>query len=370
MKTINSILISGLVLALASCNKENPDKKAQLDELKKQQTEIAAKIKTLESEIALFDTTKKEVKSKMVAIAAVKPQTFEHFIEIQGTVETDRNVVVSAESGGNITRMIAKEGDRVSKGQILAEMDATIIRKGIEEVNTQLELAKTMFEKQEKLWKENIGTEVQYLQAKTGKESLEARKASLNEQLKKTRIVAPIDGYIDISFKKLGEMAGPGMPVFQIVNNTEYKIIGELAESYIGNINVGDEVLINFPDLNKDLRSRISVVGNAINQVNRTFKVEIKLGQVAASIKPHMVAYLKIKDFSKTNAIVAPINTIQSNREQKYVFVANGNKASKKSVQVGETYGNVALIQSGLAVGDNIITTGYSDLVEGQIISF
>ncbi len=369
MKNINKIIVASTVLALA-CSKENPDKKAQLEGLIKQQSEIAAQIKTLQAEIALTDTTKKEVKSKMVAITAIEPQTFSHFIEIQGKVETDRNVIVSAESGGVITKMYAKEGDKVRKGQVLAEIDAILLRKGIDELNTQLELANVLFEKQEKLWKENIGTEVQYLQAKTGKEALEAKKASLNEQLKKAKIVASIDGYLDVSYKKLGEMVGPGMPVFQVINFTEYKVTGELAESYIGNVNVGDEVLVSFPDLKKEFKSKIAVVGSAINNVNRTFKIEINVPPSNATIKPNMIAYLKIKDFSKSNAIVVPINTIQSSRDDRYVYVAEANKAVRKTVLAAETYGNVILITKGLQIGEKLITTGYSDLADGQNITY
>lgn len=369
MKNIHKIIVASTVFALA-CSKENPDKKAQLDALKKQQSEITLQIKNLEAEVALTDTTKKEIKSKMVAVSAIKVQSFSHFIEIQGKVETDRNVIVSAESGGVITKMYAKEGDKVRKGQVLAEIDAILLRKGIDELNTQLELANTIFEKQERLWKENIGTEVQYLQAKTGKEALEAKKSSLNEQLKKAKIVASIDGYLDVSYKKLGELVGPGTPVFQVINFTDYKVTGELAESYVGNVNVGDEVMVSFPDLNKDFKSKIAVVGSAISTVNRTFKVEINMPQVSNNIKPNMIAYLKIKDFVKTNAIVAPINTVQASRNESYVYVAEGNKAVRKTVKTAQTYGNLVLIMSGLAVGDNIITTGYSDLVEGQNITY
>lgn len=369
MKNINKIIVASTIFALA-CSKENPDKKVQLDDLRKKQSEIVAQIKQLEADIALTDTTKKEVKSKMVAISTIQAQTFNHFIEIQGKVETDRNVIVSAESGGVITKMYAKEGDKVRKGKVLAEIDAILIRKGIEELNTQLELANTMFEKQEKLWKENIGTEVQFLQAKTSKEALEAKKSSLNEQLKKAKIVASIDGYMDVAYKKLGEMVGPGTPVFQVINFTDYKVTGELAESYVGSINVGDEVMVSFPDLKKEFKSKISVVGSAISNVNRTFKIEINVPSLNISVKPNMIAYLKVKDFSKNNAIVAPINVVQNSRDDSYVYVAEGNKTVRKTVKVGDTYGNLILINSGLNVGDKIITTGYSDLIEGQIINY
>lgn len=367
-----SILFASLVFLVFSCGKKDPsaDKKAQLETLLKQQVELADQIKTLQKEIEATDTTKKEVKSKMVKVAQLKPQTFSHYVEIQGKVETDKNVVVSSETGGVITNVFVKQGDRVRKGQTLAEVDASIIRKSIEQLKSGLELATTVFEKQERLWKDNVGTEVQFLQAKNTKESLEAQKATLNEQLKKSKIVSPIDGYVDEKFKNVGEMASPGAPAFRVVDYSGFKIVGELAESYLDKVNVGDEVSLSFPDLNKEVKSRIAVIGSAINTVNRTFKIEISMPSLSNQIKPNMIAYLKIKDFSKLNAIVAPINTVQNSRDGQFIYAIENNKATRKPVKVGETYGNDALILSGLKSGDRIVTFGYSDIVEGQNLSF
>lgn len=369
MKNINKIIVASTIFAFA-CSKENPDKKVQLEGLIKKQTELAAQIKTLQAEVDALDTTKKEVKTKMVKVAQLKAQTFNHFVEIQGKVETDKNVIVSAETPGIITNIFVKQGDRVRKGQSLAEIDAALIRKSIDQLKSGLELATTVFEKQERLWKENIGTEVQYLQAKANKESLEAQKATLNEQLKKARVVSPIDGYVDENFRRVGEMASPGAPAFRIVDYSGYKIVGELAETYLDKVNIGDEVLITFPDLNKEVKSKISVVGSAINTINRTFKIEVMLPQLSNQIKPNMISYLKIKDFSKSNAIVAPINTVQSSRDGQFIYAIENNKAVRKPIKVGETYGTDALILSGLKSGDNIVTFGYSDIVEGQALSF
>lgn len=364
------LIYLSLVAILFACSKENLDKKAQLESLLKQQTDVAAQIKLLQVELDANDTTKKVVKAKMVKATLLKTQTFNHYVEIQGKVETDKNVIVSAESPGIITNIFVKQGDRVRKGQTLAEVDASLIRKSIEQLKSGLELATTVFDKQEKLWKENIGTEVQYLQAKSQKESLEAQKATLTEQLKKAKITSPIDGYVDENFKRVGEMASPGLPTFRIVDYSGYKIVGELAEAYLEKISVGDEVLVSFPDLNKEIKSKISVVGSAINTVNRTFKIEIFLPQLSSQIKPNMIAYLKIKDFSIANAIVAPINTVQSSRDGQFIYAIENNKATRKTIKVGETYGTDALILSGLKSGDNIVIFGYSDIVEGQTLSF
>jgi RND family efflux transporter MFP subunit len=368
-----SKLIIATVLFLAACSKQEAptDKKAQLEALKKQSAELASQISTLEAELSK-DTSYKpeEAKYKMVKAQTLAISTFDHFVEIQGKVDTDNNILVSPETAGNFINITVKRGDKVSKGKVLAEVDATLIKKGIEEVETSLELAKTLFEKQEKLYKENVTTEVQYLQAKSQKESLENRIASLKEQLKKTKIVAPIDGYVDELFKKEGEMAVPGMPAMRLVNYQDYKIVGELAESYISKVNEGDEVLISLPDAGKELKAKISAVASSINTTNRTFAFEIKISGTNSEIKPNMIAYLKIKDYSKPKSIVVPVNTVQSSRENQFVYLIENGKATKKVVTVSNTYGTQALVDSGLKDGDVLVTFGYNDLTEGQEVKY
>lgn len=373
INTLTQILIAGALLMAACSKQEQPiNKQAQLDSLRTQQNQIADKIKVLETELALSDTSaaSQNAKMKMVKVDTLKQTTFNHFVEIQGSVVTDNNVMVSAEAGGIIIQSYVKRGDMVSKGKILAEVDATLIRKGIEEIQTSYELSKTMFEKQEKLYKDNVGTEVQYLGAKSQKESLEGRIASLKEQLKKSKIVAPISGYVDEVYKKEGEMAAPGFPAFRIVGLSEFKITGELAESYVSKVNVGDEVQITFPDIDKQVTAKISVVGSSINNISRTFTVEIAIPQGKVNIKPNMIAYLKIKDYSKPKAMVVPINTVQKSATGTYVYLANGNKTERREVKVEYTYGNDALISDGLKAGDKLVTFGYSDLTDDQAIKY
>jgi membrane fusion protein (multidrug efflux system) len=372
INNLTKIVIAATFLAIA-CSKEQPaDKAAQLEALKKQQAEISDKMKAIEDQFAKEGKPVAEnTKLKMVKIDTLKRKTFNHFVEIQGKVDTDNNIGVTPETPGMITKVYVKRGDRVSKGKVLAEVDATLIKKGIDEIQTNYEMAKISFEKQERLYKDNVGTEMQYLQAKSQKESIEGKIASMKEQLKKTRIVAPIDGYVDEVSKKEGEMAAPGMPVFRIVELSEFKITGDLAESYISKVNEGDDVLVSFPDLNKEINAKISVVGSSINNVSRTFSIEIRLPQgKIASIRPNMIAYLKIKDYTKTKAIVVPINTVQKSATGSYVYVVDGNKTKRKVVTVDYTYGNEALIASGLEEGDKLVTFGYSDLTDDQTIKY
>jgi len=358
---------------LVACGKQEGDKKAELETLKTQKAELETKIKALEETIALTDTSKKEniSKAKLVKVDTLQLSTFNHFVEIQGQVDTDQNLIVSPETGGNVTRVNVSRGDKVSKGKVLAEIDATLLKKGIAEIETSYELTKTLFDKQEKLYKDNVGTEVQYLQAKTSKESLEGRIASLREQVKKTKIISPINGYVDEVFKKEGEMAVPGMPAFRIVNNSGYKVRGEIAESYVGKVSLGDEVTVRFPDIDKEVKARISVIGNSINEMNRTFSIEIKLPTFGSEIKPNMIAYLKINDFSKAKSVVVPINTVQKSATGNYVYLASADgKTERRVVTVGNTYGTQALIIDGLKGGEKLITFGYSDLSDGQPIKY
>ncbi|MFN0049242.1 MAG: efflux RND transporter periplasmic adaptor subunit, partial [Cytophagales bacterium] len=366
--------IFAIALALLiACGKQEGDKKAQLETLKTQQAETADKIKALEAEIALTDTAPKAetTKAKLVKVDTIKLSAFNHFVEIQGQVDTDDNIVVTGETPGILVDLKVKTGDKVSKGTVLGEVDATIIRKAIAEVETSYDLVKTIFEKQEKLYKDNVGTEIQYLQAKSNKESLEAKMVSLREQLKKTKITSPINGYVDEVMTKEGEMVSQMRGSFRIVNNSGFKIKGEIAESYVGKVNIGDEVTVRFPDLNKELKAKISVVGSSISEMNRTFALEIKLPAMSSEIKPNMIAYLKINDFTKAKAVVVPINTVQKSATGNYIFVVSDkNTTERRVVTLGNTYGSDALITEGLKSGDKVITFGFSDLVDGQAVKF
>lgn len=367
-------IFTGSIWLLTACGGEqSADKKAQLYELKLKQEQLANQIATLEAEVQATDTAAAKVDSskfKSVAVSVLAPSTYNHYVEIQGKVTTENNIVVSSETAGLIKDIKVKRGDKVKKGQVLAELDNVLIKKSMEELKSGLELATTVYEKQEKLWKDNVGTEIQYLQAKNSKENLELKMAQLQEQLKKTFIKAPIDGVVDDVFKKEGELQSPGMPAFRVLQSSDFKILGELAESYISKINVGDEVEVYYPDLKISTKEKISVVGSSINEVNRTFTVEVKVTKNTSMIKANLIAYLKINDFRQSNALVVPVNTVQSSRDGQYIYVADKGTVVKKTVSVKETYGNTALIASGLSAGDKIITFGYNDLTEGQRIKY
>lgn len=365
------LIFSVLTVLFFSCSQ--PDKKQQLEELKKKQQEIAAQISQLETELVTAGISIGKKESKPVEIITLTPSDFNHFIEIQGTVKADDEVIVPSEMGGTIKKVHVKEGDFVKAGQILAEVDSEILNKSLEEVKSNFELAKTVFERQQRLWDQKVGSEIQYLQAKTNKESLESRIASMEEQILKTKIKSPISGTVEEVPVKVGQMAAPGSPVARVVNFSNVKVVADLAESYSSNVQVGNDVLIYFPDMREEVESKISFTGKYINPVNRTFSIEVPLKSGKIEYRVNMVAVVKINDYKNPEAIAVPVNLIQNSRNGKFVYLVkqNGNDliATKQPVETGLVYNGLAEIKSGLTVGDRIISQGYQVVNEGQSVT-
>lgn len=372
-KMKNSLLILGIAALLASCSSGKPgDKTAELEKLKKQEAELSEKIKSLEKEIGSNDTGIVG-KIKDIAFTAVAERPFKHYVDIQGKVDAEENVNINAQMPGMVSSILVKVGDRVSKGQVLAELDNSSYVAQREALKPSLTLAVTAFEKQQRLWNQKIGSEIQFLQAKTQKESLEKQVSSINEMIDMLRVKSPIDGTIDDVSLRLGQAAAPGAPGIRVVNYSKLKAKADVAESYASKINVGNDVEIVFPDLDKKINAKISFKGRVINTLTRTFGVEAML-QSQEDYHPNMLAILKIVDYTSDKANVVPINTIQNSDEGQYVMlvkVVNGkNIAKKQKVTVGKQYGGMAEITNGLVAGDKLITTGYQDLNDGDNIKF
>jgi membrane fusion protein, multidrug efflux system len=366
---LSVIAIAGV---LAACSAATPDdKKAQLEKLKKQEQEITKQIQQLETEIAQTnpDSTA-TVKSKEVSVTELAPRKFDHYVQTQGSVDAEDNILVSAKSPGVVTSVYVKEGQQVSKGQVLAQIDNSVIIRSIEAQKSQLELAKTVFERQKNLWDQKIGTEVQYLQAKTNKESLEKQLESLNEQNDMMRIKAPISGTVDEVAIKIGENIAPGMPAVRVVNTSDLKLIANVSEAYVTNIRKGNAAVINIPELKKEISAKVTFVGKTIDPLSRTFPVEIKLPS-DGDLRPNMTGVLKVIFHSEPSTIVVPVNVVQEVNKEKIVFVAetNGKQtvARKKVVTVEGVYDNLAQVK-GLKAGDKVITFGYQGLNDGQVI--
>ncbi|MCB9234884.1 MAG: efflux RND transporter periplasmic adaptor subunit [Bacteroidia bacterium] len=366
------------LLFLQACQPPAQDlagKKAELEKLLTQRTEIETQIATLESEIALLDTTAKVMKQTPVKVDSLLPETFRHFVKLQGKIESEGNVMVSPKMAGIVTQVFVKEGDIVSQGKLLATLDAAMVQSALDELQTSLDLANIAFDKQKRLWDQKIGTEMQYLQAKNQKEALEGRMRTTREQLEMTKIYAPLSGNVDKVMLKTGEAAMPGMPAFQIVNQSDIHFSSELSESYVGKIHKGDEVDIFIPTLNDKLKSRITVVGQSIHPVNRTLAIEASLPRNIADLKPNMSGEIVINDKTIEKAITVPLNLLQNTELGTFVFTArqdeSGNWVAHKSkIETGMSYEGKIVASAGLKPGDLLITVGYQDLSEGQLLSF
>jgi len=366
MKNLIYLLLTVSIISACSSD-EFKKKKAELDELKKQETEIKAKIATLEKEVAKLSGGK-SIPPREVGITPVENSEFSHYIEVQAKVEGDDNVTVSSETAGTVASINVKIGDQVSKGTVLAQLDDKVYLKTLEELNLARELANTVYQKQRSLWDQKIGTEIQFLQAKNGVESLDKKIATVREQLAMTKIKSPISGVVDQMDLKLGMMMAPGMPGLRVVNFSNLKIQAEVAEAYVSKVKKNDAVQVQFPDLNKVIDAKVNYSGKVIDPLNRTFKVEVLVSPKEVNLFPNMVAVLKISDYTSKSAFVLPASVIQTTPEGSYVFVSDGKVATKRPVTLGTNYQGKVEILSGLSVGDPVITTGYQDLVDGQAI--
>ncbi|HEY3406279.1 MAG TPA: efflux RND transporter periplasmic adaptor subunit [Ohtaekwangia sp.] len=374
MKSTTYSKLAAIVVAgtLAACSAaSNDDKTSKLNELKTQQAELSKEILKLEEEIAKSTPDSlKTVKAKDVSVTELQVQKFDHYVHTQGSVEAEDNILVSAKTPGVVTAVYVTEGQQVSKGQTLAQIDNSVILRNIEAQKAQLELATAVFDRQKNLWDQKIGTEVQYLQAKTNKESLEKQVAASQEQNEMTRIKAPINGTVDEIAVKVGENIGPGMPAARVVNTSSLKLKANVSEAYVTQIKKGNKVLINVPELKKEITAQVTFVGKTIDPLSRTFAVEVKLPS-DATLRPNMTGEAKVVFHTEPSAIVVPINVVQEVNNEKIVYVAEteGKQtvARKKVVTVDGVYNNQAQV-NGLKAGDKIISFGYQGLNDGQVI--
>ncbi len=367
-------LIAGLSIAVLSCGA--PDKQKQLEELKAKQDKITQQIKEIENELSGTESYIPPDNSPQVVVSEIQPSEFKHFVEVQGRIDAEENTQVNAQTPGIVKAIYVKEGSNVSKGQVMADLDTQVLKKSMEEVQTQLDLANNLYEKQKNLWDKKIGTEVQYLTARSNKESLEQRLASMQEQIDLAKYVSPITGTVDNIPFKVGQMVSPGVPgtAIRVINLAKIKAVAEVSEAYAAVINMGNEVLINFPDYGKDIETKISFTSRYIDPTNRTFTVEARLDPSKIAYRANMIAKLRINDYTNPNALVVPVNLVQNSLNGHFVYVAEQkgekNIAVRKTVKPGIAYNGMEEINEGLQPGDKIITTGYIDLKEGETVNF
>lgn len=369
MKTIQTVSISAAIIILAACGggKQSKDARVRaLDSMKKEMSGLQKKIVSLEEEIAKTDTAKKE-KIKTVELQTLSAQIFNNYVDVQGKVDADENVSISAEMPGTVSRVMAKVGDAVTSGQVLAELDSKALQQGLAELQNGLDLAKTMYEKQKSLWDQKIGTELQYLQAKNQKESLEKKMASMQEQVKMTKIISPINGIVDAVDVKVGQATAPGLPAIRVVNMNSLKVKAEVAESHAAKVKTGNDVIIIFPDTHDTVKTKISYSAKVISPLNRTFTVTVNLDNTK-DLHPNQIAIVRIIDYTNPKAFVVPVGTIQHAEEGDFVFTADGTKVKKVKVKVGKTYNGKAEILESLKEGDKLIIKGFQELNEGETI--
>ena len=388
MKNISTLFFLSALTVLVACGgKDNSvaGKKAQLEQLKKDALALNASIAALEKDLTAqgAGTTQQAV---VVTIAPVVAQDFNHFIEIQGKVESESvSFVTPRAGGGQVKAVFVKRGDRVKKGQILLQLDNSLIKQSvaaatqnIETVKAQAALAKSVYEKQKNLWEQNIGSEIQLLTAKTNAEALGSQlKAAMEQlgmakdQLSYTSVRSDVDGVAEEVNVKVGEIF-MGAGHLKVVNTDRLKLTSQVPENYAGKIKVGTDVSLIFPDLNKTMDTKLTVVGNVIDPLSRSFFVEAKL-PVNKDFRPNQLAQVKIKDYTKKNAISIPINIVQNDDKGKFVYVAateNGKLvARKRPVTIGEFYANSIEILSGINAGEQVVTEGYQSLFDGQLLT-
>ncbi len=368
-----TLLTIAVFATLVACN-QNTDKKGELEKLKTEHEILTTKISKLEAEIN--PNQQKLEKEIPVSVNKIEITPFYHYIEIQGVVDGDQNVSVSPQMPGIVTSVNVREGSFVKKGDILATLDAQVLKQSVEEVRTQLDMANIIFEKQKNLWDKKIGSEVQFLQAKSGKESLERRIKTLQEQISMASIISPISGSVESVPLKVGQLASPGLPtsVIRVINMSSAKVSAEISENFASRIKKGNQAFIRFPDLGKEIESKLSFTSRYIDPTNRTFKVECRFSSNDIELRANMIAYVKIKDYTNETCIVLPVNIIQSNQDGKYVYVVakdgGKNTAARKKITTGMDYNGESEILSGLNAGDQVITAGYQSLKEGSAVIF
>ncbi|MGB4775099.1 MAG: efflux RND transporter periplasmic adaptor subunit [Daejeonella sp.] len=364
---MKKIILISAVIFLGSCSgKKTTNKAEELDQLKKERIELDNKIAKLETEAG---TKNVSANSKEVTVMEVQPGSFKNYLEVQGKIDAEENVQVNPEAAGVVTSVFASVGQRVGKGQVLAQIDDKILRQNIAELQTQYELANSLFQRQKNLWDQKIGTEVQYLSAKTQKEAAERRMSTIRSQMSMYKIKSPISGTIDAMDLKVGQSVMPGMSGIRVINASKLKAKALVSESYASRVNQGDEVSIILPDVPDTINTRISFASKTIEQASRSFNVEVKLAP-KSSLRPNMLAVFKIIDYKNDQALTVPVNSIQKAENTDYVFVVESGKAKRVNIQKGKVSDGNAEVLSGLKAGDKVIVTGTQDLNEGDLVKF
>lgn len=384
MKNILTLLTFAVLLA--SCGGDNAKKSVadiiesgDLTSITEARNAIASERQTLNEQLKQLDEKLKELSPEtnipLITSFVSKKDRFEHFVELQGSVETDQNIVVTPEMGGVLTNVYVKEGQSVQKGQMLAKVDDGGLSQQLAQMQVQADLAKTTFERQERLWNQQIGSEIQYLQAKSNYEGAMKSVSSMQQQLAKSNVRAPFSGIIDDIITEEGSVVAPGSSqLLRIVSLNNMHIAADVPESYLGSVVKGKNVVVEFPILNKKLEATVSQMGSFINPDNRTFKIEIAVPNADQSIKPNLTARLKINDYTSEEAILIPQSIISENAAgEQYVYLLKDKQgakavASRVIIETGKTQGDLIEVLKGIDAGDELIQEGARSVKDGQTV--
>ena len=376
------LLIVLFLTACGSAAKDNSgnlnDKKAKLEKLKKEQQELNAEIAALQKDVALMDTNNTtSSNAKLVAISPVQSASFTHYVDLQGRIDATNISYVAPPNGqgGIVTALYVKTGDAVHKGQVLAKLDDQLIRQQEEPLKVQLDAAEDTYKRTKNLYDQGIGAYQQVLTAQTQVETLRKQIGIIQRQISLTTVTAPSSGVADQVNVRIGEMfvgttaAGPQI---RIVNTGSLKVVADVPENYLGRIGKGSTVRITLPNINKTLNAKVNVAGKIINPSSRTFTIEAPIPS-DPDFKPNQIANVQLQDYQAPTAITIPVNTLQNDDKGKFVMVAvkEGDKliARKRQVTVGELYQDKLEVTSGLHADDQLITEGFQNLYDGQLVS-
>lgn len=373
---IKRILIAFLAVGFITSCKITDDKMRlkldrKIERSKEKITKHERKIAGFEQRLAALEDTSTEMEDdfgvKFITLTQPVVDDFKKFIEIQGNVASKENVMVSSNTGGVLMSVLVTEGQNVSVGQALAVVNSDVLQANIREVESGLELATAVYERQKRLWEEQqIGTELQFLQAKNNKENLEKKLQTLQVQLSDATVRTTINGVVDKVYAKKGQMVGPGSVIAQVVNLQNVQVEAEVPESFVGKFKKGDKVEVYFPSLNLTRTAKIGAVGQVINPGNRTFMVQVEMPNSDRVLKPNLLANIKLKEYTHADQVIVPTRLVQDGGKGKYVNTLEDGEVVKKWLTVGESYDGGTEVLEGLTGEENLIDLGYKDVMEGD----
>jgi RND family efflux transporter MFP subunit len=341
----------------------------ELENYKADIEDIKNKIRSLEDSIRVKGgVIVAPVDTISVSVVQANRDDLVQSVELAGKITSKQNVIVSTDIAGTIKNIKVREGQVVTAGQVIAELDDEVVKNNIAELRTALELSSAVFDRRKKLWDQSIGSEIDYLQAKNNKETLERKLETANSQLDKSYIKAPISGTIDEVFANTGEMATPGVRILRIINLSEVQVEVDVSEAYVGKVKKGDVVTVSFPALKIEKTAKVSAVGQVINPTNRTFKIEANINNSENLLKANLLANIRIVEGIQEGVVLVPTKLVQYSQSGTYVYVIENNQVKKLEITTQETYDGKTVISEGLEGNELLVDKGFREVYDGAVV--